>query len=201
MALPSNIVFHRPKLRKKVKNNNNNTKKVPDSMMNWSKILTDPETIIKQARERKTTEGSDPGISNLSEIDIESMNPTYAMLEVYNRCRDREFSPRHRGDSIVPENIDGYTPAMMSIYTKMMERTELEYASDSNNQNEIELQVKVSVRKRTRRQKSRSESPNVQRISRTKSHSNVTRKKEVPQPVQVKKSKSSPFRRTYSLRG
>lgn len=94
MPLHSNIVFKRPKLRKKV-----NDIKIQDSMMNWSKILImDPEMIIKQARERKVTEGSEPDVMNLSAMDIDSMNPTYAMLEVYNKCMDRETSPKYKPD-------------------------------------------------------------------------------------------------------
>ncbi|KAJ8968373.1 hypothetical protein NQ314_002323 [Rhamnusium bicolor] len=94
MPLHSNIIYKRPKLRKKIKN-----KKIKDSMMNWSKILMDPEIIMKQAtRERKYTEGSDLGAANLSSIDLESMNPTYAMLEVYNKCKERDISPRYKGD-------------------------------------------------------------------------------------------------------
>lgn len=93
MPLQSNIIFKRPKLRKKVKN------KLKDSAMNWSKILMDPEIIMKQGmRERKITEGSDPGTISLSSRDLYNMNPTYAMLEVYNKCKEREVSPRHKGD-------------------------------------------------------------------------------------------------------
>nr|XP_023023404.1 casein kinase I homolog 3-like [Leptinotarsa decemlineata] len=170
MPLHSNIVFRRPKLRKKAKtnNNNNNDLKIPDTMMNWSKILTDPETIIKQARERKTTEGSDQGVASLSFSDIESMNPTYAMMEIYNRCKDRETSPRYKGESYVPDNLEGYTPAMMSVYTKMMEKKELESCSDSNNQSDNEVNVKVQKRTRNRRRRG-SESPTLQRNFRTKS--------------------------------
>lgn len=94
MPLQSNIIFKRPKLRKKVKN-----KKIKDSAMNWSKILMDPETIMKQAtKERKTTESSDQGTITLSTRDLHNMNPTYAMLEVYNKCKDRDVSPRYKGD-------------------------------------------------------------------------------------------------------
>ncbi|KAJ8942067.1 hypothetical protein NQ318_004092 [Aromia moschata] len=105
MPLHSNIIYKRPKLRKKVKN-----KEIKDSQMNWSKILMDPETIMKQAtRERKTTETSDPGIT-IKLTDLERMNPTYAMMEVYNKCKDRETSPRYKGDSCGIDNIEGYTP-------------------------------------------------------------------------------------------
>ncbi|KAJ8972872.1 hypothetical protein NQ317_013614, partial [Molorchus minor] len=169
MPLHSNIIFKRPKLRKKIKD-----KKIKDSRMNWSKILTDPETIMKQAtRERKTTEGSDPGGSSLASLDLDSMNPTYAMLEVYNKCKERETSPKYKGDSYVCNNIEGYTPAMMYVYTRMKERQALEFEEACSNYNNNKVNHKnkrSSTRKRTLRGAKKCESPQMQRlVSRSKS--------------------------------
>lgn len=93
MPLHSNIVFKRPKLRKAAKNK----KSIDSSMMHWSKILIDPEEIIKQGRERRVTDGSN-GSTNLSLSELESLNPTYAMIEVYNKCKERETSPTYKAD-------------------------------------------------------------------------------------------------------
>lgn len=76
--LSSNIVLKRPKLRKKLKD-----MKSQDSMMNWSKILIDPEIIIKQARDKKITEDDEQ--FDLSHLNIKGMNPTDAMLDIYNK--------------------------------------------------------------------------------------------------------------------
>lgn len=115
----NNIMFKRPKLRKKSKHN--------DSMMNWSRILTDPEEIIKQARERKNTEHSDPGLVNLTLDELKKLNPTYAMWDVYAKWKERpETSPKNRNDCYVVTNMEGFTPAMMNVYTRMKEREELE---------------------------------------------------------------------------
>lgn len=48
----------------------------------------DPETIIKQAAHRKTPE--EDRNFNILELDLESLNPTPAMWEVYNRASERE---------------------------------------------------------------------------------------------------------------
>lgn len=84
--ISSNIVFKRPKLRKKCKN-----LKV-DSMMNWSKLLIDPENILKQARDKKSCDEDGP--PDLSHLDLKSMNPTYAMIEVYNKSTGK-VKPRN----------------------------------------------------------------------------------------------------------
>lgn len=65
--------------------------------MNWSKILTDPENILKQARERKITEESE----DFCGMDIEALNPTYAMLNVYNKAIGRVENSRSRSDRYV----------------------------------------------------------------------------------------------------
>lgn len=85
----------KPLLRKKLKHKRN-----------WSSILIDPEEILKQAktRDRKHTETSDPCSGNsIQNLDINSLNPTYAMIEVYNRCLEKAsnstgHSPRNKGD-------------------------------------------------------------------------------------------------------
>ncbi|CAG9824248.1 unnamed protein product [Phaedon cochleariae] len=198
LPINSNIMFKRPKLRKKAKNND-----TQDSMMNWSKILTDPETIIKQARERKNTEGSDPGTPNSMCLDIEtieSMNPTYAMLEVFNKCKEREGSPRYKNDSMVADVIEGYTPAMMAVHNRMTERLELEYDSEkSDHKSEGRPSAKKRPGRKTRARAS--ESPPVQRTARAKSQQNVTRKKDSLLHLPLKKAKSTPLRRNYRLRG
>ncbi|KAI4470987.1 casein kinase-related [Holotrichia oblita] len=121
IPLTSNLPI-RPILRKKAKNKKN-------AKLNWSKILIDPEIILKQgkSRDRKITETSDSGTS-LSMLDINQLNPTYAMMEVYNKSVDKMnsgCSPRYKGDSC-SDCLDGYTPAMMTVYNRKKEREELE---------------------------------------------------------------------------
>lgn len=62
--------------------------------MNWSKILTDPENILRQARERKNTEENE----DFLEMDIEALNPTYAMMSVYNKAIGRPESSKYKSD-------------------------------------------------------------------------------------------------------
>lgn len=65
--------------------------------MNWSRILTDPETILKQARERKNTEESE----DFSEMDIDALNPTYAMMNVYNKAIGRVDNWKYKTERYV----------------------------------------------------------------------------------------------------
>lgn len=90
--LKSNIPV-KPRLRKKSQN-----KKLMRNM-SWSKILIDnPEVFLRQARERKHTESGD-GSSTIEDLNIYELNPTYAMLEVYNKCKERgDASPAYKGD-------------------------------------------------------------------------------------------------------
>ncbi|XP_056632135.1 serine/threonine-protein kinase VRK1-like [Diorhabda sublineata] len=188
MPLNSNIVFKRPKLRKQLKD-----VKIQTSIMNWSKILIDPETILKQARERKMTEGSDS--SNLSSLDIDSMNPTPEMLNIYNKCMEREASPVHKTDSPTTENIEGYTPAMMSIYNKIQERKEIFYGMMVNGFKEPNNNNTRNFRRRVKR----SASP-MEKVSKIKPQLNG--RKKVPfSDVVAKKAKSLSHRRNYRLRG
>lgn len=85
--LLSNSPIKKPVLRGK---KNKKLKK-----MNWSKILSsDPEKLFKQRlfkeeikpRDRRIT---DPCETPLQNLDIFKLNPTYAMMDVYNKCRDR----------------------------------------------------------------------------------------------------------------
>ena len=90
--LTTNSYMKPPKLRRERKNK--------EARIHWSKILKDPEVIIKQnkSRERKLTENSDTGISNL---DVWQLNPTYAMLEVFFKSIERMNSgqsPNYKGD-------------------------------------------------------------------------------------------------------
>lgn len=90
----------KPKLRKKTKS------KDVAAQMHWSKILIDPEFILKQkkVRDRKLTESSDSNPANsISTMDIFELNPTYAMLEVFNKLQERlngssYNSPSHKND-------------------------------------------------------------------------------------------------------
>lgn len=78
-------------------------KKSQKRTLNWSKMLSDPEEILRQnnklnksqetvkSRERKLTESSDTSCvgNSVHNLDIWTLNPTYAMLDVFNRCKDR----------------------------------------------------------------------------------------------------------------
>lgn len=88
--LQSNIPI-KPRLRKKASN-----EKVK-SKFNWFEEVADPESILKQAR--KTAETETNSLSPLENFDIERLNPTDAMLEIYNRCRERGGkSPTYKSD-------------------------------------------------------------------------------------------------------
>lgn len=97
--LTSNILIEnteaKPMLRKK-------TGKKGPKQLNWSKILADPEGIMRRlrtpeinlkARERKITETSDTSCSGNNSLhtimDILRLNPTYAMLDVFNKSKDK----------------------------------------------------------------------------------------------------------------
>ncbi|XP_030755414.1 serine/threonine-protein kinase VRK1-like [Sitophilus oryzae] len=182
LPLSSNIIFKRPKLRKKIKD-----KLVDNSMMNWSRILMDPETIIKQAH-RKTAD-EDRGF-NICDMDIDSLNPTPAMRDVFNKVLDREDrSPfGSRGDEpYCGDDIEGYTPEMMRVYRRMKEQQEIEF--------ERVVQQSLSTKKRNRKRVKRSESP-IRTANRQTKNDGPARN---IQPL--KKVKSIPLKRTYSLRG
>lgn len=184
--LSSNIIFKRPKLRKKIKD-----KLAKNSMMNWSRILIlDPETIIKQALQanRKNTE-YETGF-NILEMDLEGLNPTPAMREVYNRVSEKqECSPySSRGDELLSvDNIEGYTSEMMRVHKRMIEQRELEL--------EKIVQTNMAHRRRGRKRVKRSESP--VRISSRNARNEVLS----PSLHALRKVKNIPLKRTYSLRG
>ncbi|CAH0546733.1 unnamed protein product [Brassicogethes aeneus] len=191
----TNVIFKRPKLRKKAKANTN------DSMMNWSKILVDnPEEIFRAARERKNTEGSDSGGANILDMDIESMNPTYAMLEVYNKYKEQsDISPRYKGESTV-EHVEGYTPAMMSVLIKKIERDliEEEKIFTKNMSTKRSKGSKGPSKKKRSQIVKKVETPRYTRVTRSTSALNNNNKKSSP----PKKSKSVPItRQKNSLRG
>lgn len=102
--LTSNFSVRSPKLLRKKLN------KKALACLNWSKILTDPEIIIKKqkkARDRKLTESSADPNSNTSilEMDIFQLNPTYAMIEVFNRSKEKlnccsgNSTPSHKSET------------------------------------------------------------------------------------------------------
>lgn len=94
IPLQSNIPV-KPLLRKKIKNDTKKKKK-----SKWFDVL-DPEEILKQAREKKINENND-FVSNIADLNIKELNPTYAMIEVYNKSRDREYAlPSCKGDRFV----------------------------------------------------------------------------------------------------
>lgn len=102
-SLISNFSVKSPKLLRKKLN------KKALACLDWSKILIDPEIIIKKQkklRERKLTESSDSNNSpqSILNMDIYELNPTYAMIEVFNRSQERlnctsgNNSPAHKSD-------------------------------------------------------------------------------------------------------
>ncbi|XP_022909287.2 serine/threonine-protein kinase VRK1-like [Onthophagus taurus] len=129
---PSNLPL-KPKRRRKGKEIAN---------LSWSKVLMDPEMILRQGkhRYRTITESSD-AVLNLQDIDLDELNPTYAMVEVYNKFMERlqsGSSPRYC--EFESNNIPGYTPIMMAVYTKMLERQRFE-----------EEQLKMLTKKQSRK--------------------------------------------------
>ncbi|KAJ3661320.1 hypothetical protein Zmor_006605 [Zophobas morio] len=188
LPLQSNIPV-KPLLRKKVKNKKKKT--------NWFEDIADPENIMKQAREKRNVDNQDSNfVVNIAELNIERLNPTYAMLEVYNKCKERiDASPSYKGDSSL-ENIDGYTSAMMSVFQKMKQRKELEYEEMAVNLSDTRS-GKI-LRKCINSRKKQYKSP-LKQISHAKpSKSAVVLKKQV---IHGRKVKSAVLRRSYSLRG
>nr|CAI5837999.1 unnamed protein product [Callosobruchus analis] len=191
MPLDSNVVFKRPKLRKTALLFEDNQPK--ETLMTWSQILTDPEEILKQAREKKVAEDCDTTF-NMSLAELKSMNPTYAMWDVFHKCKNG-ISPKHKGDSGILEQISGYNSAMMTVYTRMMERLDMEFEMEMNNHdNNNYIRAKDDQPRKRRRVRI---SP--ARIVKTKSQCLAIRKSK--ESIPLKKSRSAPLRRTYSLRG
>ncbi|XP_018335382.1 serine/threonine-protein kinase VRK1-like isoform X2 [Agrilus planipennis] len=117
-----------PILRKRLKVKTKTPRKI-----RWPKMLLDPETIMKQGkcRERRTTETTDSGsVAGIHNLNIEELNPTPTMVEVYNKSIERinsanGSSPTYKGD-VNYDNIEGYTPAMMAVFNRKKEREEME---------------------------------------------------------------------------
>ncbi|XP_044269642.1 serine/threonine-protein kinase VRK1-like [Tribolium madens] len=181
LPLQSNIPI-KPLLRKKIKN-----KKLKPKV-NWFEDLTDPETILKQGR--KNCENTDANfVSNIAELNINALNPTYAMIEVYNRCRERiDASPTYKGDSCT-ETVNGYTSAMMYVLEKMKKRKELEEMAVNLSSTRSGRILKRNISKRNKQYESPVKPPQT-RITKT-----------VAKKDQARKVKSGLLRRTYSLRG
>lgn len=95
--------------------------------LNWSKILMDPEIIIKKQKRTgnvKLSESSDLNPSSVLNMDIYQLNPTYAMIEVFNKSKERlscgsgNNSPNYKSERYVstkvlnhPNCIDTYSRA------------------------------------------------------------------------------------------
>lgn len=186
VPLTSNLPV-RPKLRKKAKNKT-------IAKLNWSKILIDPEVILKQgkSRDRKLTEGSDCCTSILT-LDINQLNPTYAMIEVYNKSLERinsGCSPRHKFDSC--DCLEGYTPAMMMVYNRKREREELEMMSlmcTTRKMGATKTGYRSSTRNKTKK--------HILQTNRNHNSKSAADVKNYP----TKKSKSVVNTRAYRLRG
>lgn len=86
--------------------------------LKWSEILIDnPEIIIKQKkkiRDRKSTEPSDlKAAVSIFELDnISKLNPTYAMVEVFSKSKEKllngtfgNYSPTHKSERYVEFNL------------------------------------------------------------------------------------------------
>ncbi|KAL1516572.1 hypothetical protein ABEB36_000472 [Hypothenemus hampei] len=113
--LSSNIIFKRPKLRKK-----SNNKMALNSMMNWSKILIDPETILKQATHNKFTD--EDKATSILDIDLDSLNPTPQMRQIYFKaCQRQEKSNSDHNSQL--SAIEGYTKEMLRIHNKIVENS------------------------------------------------------------------------------
>lgn len=81
--------------------------KQTNGKLRWSKILMDPEIIIKNSknRERKRTESSESNLpsSGILNLDLSSLNPTMAMIEVFNKTMERlnhngGCAPKYKSD-------------------------------------------------------------------------------------------------------
>lgn len=84
----------------------NHLRKRLGQKMSWAKILVDPEVLIKaKHREKKSPELNENISSNsIHNLDIYSLNPTRAMLEVYKRSQrklNNNGTPRSKGDRYV----------------------------------------------------------------------------------------------------
>ncbi|KAH1010036.1 serine/threonine-protein kinase VRK1 [Dendroctonus ponderosae] len=178
--LSSNIIFKRPKLRKKIRD-----KLAKNSMMNWSKILIrDPELIMKQGTVRKTPEEERP--FSIQDFDLERLNPTAAMRDVFNKAADKEERPLYgsRGDELSKvDPVDGYTSEMMKVHQRMIE------------QRCVQLEATAVQQKRSTRRSRGSKNCIIHRPSpKSKQSRTETR-------ATLRRAKSTPLRRTCRLKG
>ncbi|XP_017784851.1 PREDICTED: serine/threonine-protein kinase VRK1-like isoform X2 [Nicrophorus vespilloides] len=134
--------------------------------MNWSRILIDPEQILKQSN-KKISESSDSN-HNISNLNIKKLNPTYAMTEIYNKYLERinndGQSPKYKMES---SPIDGYTSAMMQVHNNITER---KYLVCSNN-NSKKAKRTYKKRKSKRKQKKKSNSQKSEKGTSLRSYS------------------------------
>lgn len=95
------------------------------AVMRWSKILFDPEMIIKSGKRVKELEENDNSDA-LANLNIQELNPTDTMLEVYNNYLERQKNfelglPTKQRSNETPA-IEGYNATMMRIYKKILQR-------------------------------------------------------------------------------
>lgn len=108
-----------PILRKKTK------KKKINRALKWSRMLSDPEILLKKVRDRKDNNE----FPNVLDFDLEKMNPTPAMREVFRKYEERKgLSPNSYPETDLGDLPEGYTPAMAAVRLKMLELQELEEA-------------------------------------------------------------------------
>lgn len=88
-------------------------------------MLTDPEVLLR-VRDRKVENNDNPTVLD---FDLEKMNPTPAMREVFLRYEERKgLSPNSYGETDLGGIPEGYTPAMAAVRQKMLEFQEMEKA-------------------------------------------------------------------------
>ncbi|XP_044760235.1 serine/threonine-protein kinase VRK1-like [Coccinella septempunctata] len=152
----------KPILRRKTK------KTKTQAALKWSMMLSDPEVLLKKVNRKVETNDA----PTVLDFDLEEMNPTPAMREVFKKYEERKgLSPNSYGETDLGDVPDGYTPAMAAVRQKVLELRELEEA------------VKVKPIKRNRK--------------RTRKTSKKNNNKESSKS----KQKSSLPTRIYSLRG
>ncbi|XP_044728832.1 serine/threonine-protein kinase VRK1-like [Chrysoperla carnea] len=121
----SQVMLKKPKLRSHPRESRNS--------FNWADVLSsNPEKLIKMScdsRSRKNTESSDTYESNILNIDISKLNPTYAMIDVINRAQERlNNNIKSNRWEIGDKKYEGYTPVMEYIFDRKItrEKEELE---------------------------------------------------------------------------
>ncbi|KAL3284898.1 hypothetical protein HHI36_019033 [Cryptolaemus montrouzieri] len=111
----------KPLLRKKIK-----TKKAA-AALNWSRMLSNPEVLLKRVRERRTIENQEPS-PTFHEFNLEKLHPTPAMREVFQRYEERRGQSPNYQDTNTGDYPEGYTSAMVAVWQKMIEQQALEEA-------------------------------------------------------------------------